>query len=58
MQHHMQRHKVHIHVCSRGHGELALSIGPDSGSERMKMRRNPNDEGLTINHPTVNKERL
>jgi hypothetical protein len=24
--------------------------------ERMKMRCNPSDEGLTINHPTVNKD--
>ena len=26
------------------------------GSERMKMRCNPSDEGLTINHPMVNKD--
>eukprot|EP01047_Picozoa_sp_COSAG01_P017815 COSAG01_NODE_951_length_12498_cov_30.544018_11_plen_94_part_00 len=25
-------------------------------SERMKMRCNPSDEGLTINHPMVNKD--
>jgi hypothetical protein len=47
---------------NRTRTEISVRFHPWGGhtkrtySERMKMRCNPSDEGLTTNHPTVNKD--
>ena len=50
-------------ATTKGVRQVVIKVEPPTdavstlgGSERMKMRCNPSDEGLTINHPMVNKD--